>query len=56
MDEVKEQVYWELFIKVESGNVETDKDAGNCSSYGVAVAKTQESMLVNHFGETLMLD
>ncbi|XP_073135963.1 probable methyltransferase TCM_000336 [Henckelia pumila] len=61
MEEVEEQVTEEGSFKVEVVEMyEIDKDAGNCSSYGVAVAKTvrsiQESMLVNHFGETLMLD
>ncbi|KZV19984.1 S-adenosyl-L-methionine-dependent methyltransferase superfamily protein [Dorcoceras hygrometricum] len=60
-EELEEQVRKEGSFKVESVQVyETDKDAGDCSSYGVAVAKAvrsiQESMLVNHFGVTLMLD
>ncbi|XP_073050099.1 probable methyltransferase TCM_000336 [Primulina eburnea] len=61
MEELEEEVRKEGSFKLENVEMyETDKDCGDCSSYGAAVAKTvrsiQESMLVNHFGETLMLD
>ncbi|KAG8373222.1 hypothetical protein BUALT_Bualt11G0001200 [Buddleja alternifolia] len=58
-EELEDEVRKEGSFKVELVDMfETDKDAGNFPSYGVAVAKTvrsiQESMLAHHFGEAIL--
>ncbi|KAL3844728.1 hypothetical protein ACJIZ3_002131 [Penstemon smallii] len=58
-EELEEEVRKEGSFKVEQFEMfEIEKDSGNCSSYGTAVAKTvrsiQESMVAHHFGEAIL--
>ncbi|KAI3450979.1 hypothetical protein Pfo_007644 [Paulownia fortunei] len=58
-EELEDEVRKEGSFKMELiEKFEMDKDGGNCSSYGMAVAKTvrsiQESMIAHHFGEAIL--
>lgn len=58
-EELEDEVRKEGSFKIEViEKFEIDKDAGNCSSYGMAVAKTvrsiQEPMIAHHFGQEIL--